>query len=390
MNNFVFENQTKVFFGRGAVNEQLENILRNYGDTVMVGYGGGSIKKNGAYDDVMAALKATGKKVIEFPGIMPNPTLDYMRKGAQLARENNVDIILAVGGGSTMDCCKAIAVQAVYAGDIWSDFWIRPGNMDFDPLPFGVIVTMPATGSEVNGCGVLTNTEDMIKTDRDYVKMNPLFAVMDPTYTLTMPKKQMLAGSFDIMSHIMETYFSDPIEDNVSDDISETLMRGLIRDLRIAAANPQNYNARSNIMWEASMAENRIIKMGKAKDFECHNIEHQLSAYLGITHGEGLAILHPAYYRHICEAGQKKFEKFAVNVWGLNPDDYKTGKDLALAGINKLADFIKEIGLPTKLSDVGITKDTDLRMIADTCFISQTAFRPLTHDEIYDIYLESL
>lgn len=390
MNNFVFENRTKVYFGKGAVGEHLESILLNYGDTVMVGYGGGSIKKNGAYGDVMAALKATGKKVIEFSGIMPNPTLDYMRSGARLAHENNVDLILAIGGGSTMDCCKAIAVQAVYDGDIWNDFWMNQGNMDFDPLPFGVVVTMPATGSEVNGCGVLTNTEDMIKTDRDYVKMNPLFAIMDPTYTLSMPKRQLLAGSFDILSHIMETYFSDPIEDNVSDDVSEALMRGLIRDLRIAAADSQNYDARSNIMWEASMAENRIIKMGKSKDFECHNIEHQLSAYLGITHGEGLAILHPVYYRHICKAGQKKFEKFAVNVWGLRPGDYKDGEALALAGIDKLADFIKDIGLPTKLSDIGITDESDLRMIANTCLISSTSFRPLTHDEIYDIYLESL
>ena len=390
MNSFVFENQTKVYFGKGAVGEHLENILRRYGDTVMVGYGGGSIKKNGAYDDVMAALKAAKKKVIEFSGIMPNPTLDYVRKGAQLARENNVDLILAVGGGSTMDCCKAIAVQAVYDGDVWNDFWMKAGNIDFDPLPFGVVVTMPATGSEVNGCGVLTNTEDMIKTDRDYVKMNPLFAIMDPTYTLTMPRRQMLAGSFDIMSHIMETYFSEPVEDNVSDDISEALMRGLIRDLCIAAEDPQNYDARSNIMWEASMAENRIIKMGKAKDFECHNIEHQLSAYLGITHGEGLAILHPAYYRHIYKAGQRKFEKFAVNVWGLDPENYKDGETLALAGIDKLADFIRDIGLPTRLSDVGITEETDLRMIADTCFISETAFRSLTHDEIFDIYMESM
>ena len=223
MNNFVFENQTKVYFGKGAVAEHLEKILLNYGKNVMIGYGGGSIKKNGAYDDVMAALKATGKNVIEFSGIMPNPTLDYMRQGAKLARENNVDLIIAVGGGSTMDCCKAIAVQAVYDGDIWNDFYINPGNMDFDPVPFGVVVTMPATGSEVNGAGVLTNTEDMIKTDRDYVKMNPLFAVMDPMYTLTLPKRQMLAGAFDILSHIMETYFSFPIEDNVSDDVSEAL-----------------------------------------------------------------------------------------------------------------------------------------------------------------------
>ena len=390
MNNFVFENQTKVYFGKGAVAEHLEKILLNYGKNVMIGYGGGSIKKNGAYDDVMAALKATGKNVIEFSGIMPNPTLDYMRQGAKLARENNVDLIIAVGGGSTMDCCKAIAVQAVYDGDIWNDFYINPGNMDFDPVPFGVVVTMPATGSEVNGAGVLTNTEDMIKTDRDYVKMNPLFAVMDPMYTLTLPKRQMLAGAFDILSHIMETYVSFPIEDNVSDDVSETLMRGLIRDLRIATKNPMDYNARSNIMWESSMAENRIIKMGKSKDFECHNIEHQLTAYTGITHGEGLAVLHPAYYRHICEAGQGKFEKFAVNVWGLRPEDYPDRKALALAGIDKLADFIAEVGLPTKLTDLGITKDTDLRMIANTCYISQTAYRPLTHDEIYNIYMESL
>lgn len=390
MDNFNFENRTKVYFGKGIVVERLQNILRDYGHTVMLGYGGGSIKKNGAYADVISVLKLANKRIIEFSGIMPNPTLDYVRKGATFAKKQKVDLILAVGGGSVIDCCKAISVQMKYDGDIWNDFWIRPGNMEFDPVPLGAIVTLPATGSEVNGCAVLTNTQDMIKTDRDYVKMNPHFALMDPQYTLTLPKRQMVAGAMDIMSHIMEVYFSDPIDDNVSDDISEALMRGIVRDLRAALKEPNDYGARSNLMWESAMAENRLIKMGKSKDFECHNIEHQLSAYFGIIHGEGLAVLHPVYYRHICEAGQKKFEKFAINVWGLSPDDYKTNRDLAYAGIDALTAFIQEVGLPTRLRDLGITEKNDLRMIANTCYISRTGFCPLTHDEIYEIYMECL
>ena len=286
-----------------------------------------------------------------------------------------------------MDCCKAISMAAVYDGDIWADFWARPGIVDFHPLPLGVIVTVAGTGSEMNGGAVITNEEQKIKTGRDYPTCNAKFALMDPTYTYSVPKKQMVSGGFDILSHIMETYFSEPDEGNVSDDIAETLMRGVIRDLRAAIQNPEDYTARSNLMWESAMAENRIIKLGKRMDFECHQMEHQLGAYTNCNHGEGLAVLHPVYYRHIYRDGLAKFQKFAVHVWGISPEG-KTGDALARAGIEALADFIKEIGLPTTLQELGLDASVDLKTIADSCNLAAGGYRKLTHEEILKIFQE--
>lgn len=288
MNNFIFENSTKVFFGKGCVKEYLCCLTKAYGDTVMLCYGGGSIKKNGIYDEVTNILEAAGKTVVEFSGIMANPTYAKVLEGAKLAKKNDVSLLLGIGGGSVMDCCKAISIAARYDGDVWEDFWKRPGVFDFEPLPLGVIVTVAGTGSECNGGAVITNEELKIKTGRDYPQCNPKFALLDPTYTYSVPKKQMVSGGFDILSHIMEIYFSEPNEDNVSDDISEALMRSAIRNLRAAIQNPQDYTARSNLMWAATMAENRVIKLGKRMDFECHQMEHQLGAYTNCNHGEEL------------------------------------------------------------------------------------------------------
>ena len=269
MNNFIFENKTKVYFGKGCVGEYLPKIAAVHGDKVLLAYGGGSIKKNGVYEEVIAALEKAGKTIIEFPGIMENPTYKKVLEGTKLVKEKQVDWILAVGGGSVMDCSKAISMAAVSEKDVWDEYWAKKGVVDFEPMPLGVIVTASGTGSECNGGAVITNEEVMIKTDRDYPKCNPEFALMDPTYTYTVPTKQMVAGSFDILSHVMETYFSEPDEDNVSDDISEALMRGVITNLRAALVNPEDYTARSNLMWLSTMAENRIIKLGKKCDFEC-------------------------------------------------------------------------------------------------------------------------
>lgn len=387
MNNFIFENATKTFFGKGCVNEYLACLSGHYGNTVMLCYGGGSIKKNGVYDDVMACLQKAGKTVIEFPGIMANPTYAKVLKGAKLARENKVGLLLGVGGGSVMDCCKAISMAAVYDGDIWADFWARPGVIDFEPLPLGVIVTVAGTGSEMNGGAVITNEALKVKTGRDYPKCNPKFALMDPTYTYSVPKQQLVSGGFDILSHIMETYFSEPNEENVSDDISEALMRGVIRDLRASIKNPQDYTARSNLMWESTMGENRIIKLGKRMDFECHQMEHQLGAYTNCNHGAGLAVLHPVYYRHIYKDGLSKFQKFAVNVWGISPDG-KTDEELARAGVEALADFIQEIGLPTTLRELGVNETIDLEAIANSCNLAPGSFKKMTHEEILEIFRE--
>ena len=387
MNNFIFENATKVYFGKGCVREYLACLSDHYGKTVMLAYGGGSVKKNGIYDEVMTCLQKAGQNVIEFSGIGANPTYAKVLEGTKLARENKVDLILAVGGGSVMDCCKAVSMAAVYDGDIWTDFWARPGIIDFDPLPLGVIVTVAGTGSEMNGGAVITNEELKVKTGRDYPKCNARFALMDPAYTYSVPKKQMVSGGFDILSHIMETYFSEPDGDNVSDDISEALMRGVIRDLRQAIQNPEDYTARSNLMWESTTAENRIIKLGKRMDFECHQMEHQLGAYTNCNHGEGLAVLHPVYYRHIYKEGLAKFQKFAVNVWGISPEG-RTGEELARAGVEVLADFIKEIGLPTTLRELGVNESTDLKAIADSCNLATGSYKKMTYEEILKIFQE--
>lgn len=386
MNNFIFENATKVYFGKGCVKEYLGSLTAPY-QTVMLAYGGGSIKKNGIYEEVTECLKKAGCKVVEFSGIGANPTYAKVSEGAKLARESGAELILAVGGGSVMDCCKAVSMAAVYDGDIWTDFWERPGVIDFEPLPLGVIVTGAGTGSEMNGGAVITNEERKVKTGRDYPKCNARFALMDPTYTYSVEKKQMVSGGFDILSHIMETYFSEPDEDNVSDDISEALMRGVIRDLRAAIKDPEDYAARSNLMWEATMAENRIIKLGKRMDFECHQMEHQLGAYTNCNHGAGLAVLHPVYYRHIYKDGLVKFQKFAVNVWGISPEG-KTEEALALAGVEALAGFIREIGLPTTLRELGVDENTDLKAIADSCNLAPGSYRKMTHEEILKIFRE--
>ncbi len=389
MNNFIFENSTKAIFGKGCVKEYLSCLLSHYGNTVMLAYGGGSIKRNGIYDEVMSVLEGAGKTVVEFSGIMPNPTYAKVLEGAVLAKNSNVDLILAVGGGSVMDCCKAVSLAAKYDGDIWSDFWAQPGIIDFEPLPLGVIVTVSGTGSEMNGGAVITNGQLNVKTGRDYPKCNPAFALLDPINTYSVPKRQMVSGAFDTLSHIMETYFGEPNESNVSDDISQALMKNVILNLRTAIKNPEDYTARSNLMWDAAMAENRIIKLGKKTDFECHQMEHQLGAYTNCNHGEGLAILHPVYYRHIYQYGLPKFKKFAAEVWGITPDG-KTDEELALAGIDALEDFIREIGMPTKFSEIGIDESTDFKTIAESCAIVPTAYKKMTHEEIYEIFKECL
>ncbi|MGI5906671.1 MAG: iron-containing alcohol dehydrogenase, partial [Candidatus Pararuminococcus gallinarum] len=309
-----------------------------------------------------------------------------VQEGARLARENHVDMLLAVGGGSVMDCSKAVSLAAKYNGDAWEDFWAHQGVIEFEPLPLGVVVTVAGTGSECNGGAVITNEEKKIKTGRDYPQLNPRFALMDPTYTFSVPKGQMISGGFDILSHIMETYFSDPNEDNVSDEIMEALMKNVICNLRAAIQNPEDYTARSNLMWDSTMAENRVIKMGKRCDFQCHNMEHQIGAYTNCNHGYGLAVLHPVYYRHIYKEGLPKFVRFARNVWGITCEG-KTDETLALAGIDALEDFIKEIGLPTTLKELGADA-SQLKEIADSCAISQGSYKIMTHEEILEIFQE--
>ena len=390
MENFVFENSTKAYFGKKCVSQYLPDLLSQYGSRVVLAYGGGSIKRTGIYDEIMGILKDAGKDVVEFSGIMTNPTYDKVLEGAALARQHQADLILAVGGGSVMDCCKAVALAAVYDGDIWQDFWAKPGRIDVTPVPLGIVMTTSGTGSEMNGGAVITNEALKIKTGRDYPQLNARFALLDPLYTYTVPKKQMVSGAFDSFTHMMETYFSAPDEDNVSDSLNEALMKSVVRNLRKAIADPEDYEARSNLVWASTMAENRILKLGKQGDFQGHILEHALGAFTDCNHGCGLAVLLPVYYRHIEAAGAKKFARFATEVWGFSPEG-KTLAEQANDGVEALVSFVKEIGLPTTLRELGMTEDQKdlLPKIAATCVASPGSYKHLDDGEILDIFKEA-
>ena len=365
MNNFIFENKTKVYFGKGGVRKSLGSLLGNYGETIMLAYGGGSIKRNGVYDEITGILNAAGKRVVEFSGIMSNPTYAKVQEGAKLARENHVDLILAVGGGSVSDCCKVISAQANLDEDIWEMQYTKH-TLPTMFIPLGTIVTVFGTGSEMNNGAVITHEEKRIKGALWGAQAE--FAFLDPSHTLSVPMKQVISGAFDTLSHAMETYFGKPDENNLSDDINEAVMRSVIRNIRVLLTDPENYDARSELAWASAMAENGVLKIGKVTDFQDHQIEHQLGAYTNCNHGAGLAAIHPVLYRHIYKSGAARFARFAQNVWGLAPKS--SDEETALAGIDALTAFIKEIGLPTTFTELGIPDDTDLRAVADSTNIT--------------------
>ena len=383
MNNFIFENKTKVYFGKGGVKEYLGSLLGNYGETVMLAYGGGSIKRNGVYDEIMGILNAAGKRIVEFSGIMSNPTYAKVQEGAKLARENHVDLILAVGGGSVSDCCKVISAQAKLDEDIW-ELENTKHTFPTEFIPLGTIVTVFGTGSEMNNGAVITHEGKKIKGALWGAQAD--FAFLDPTYTMSVPMKQVISGAFDTLSHAMETYFGKPDDNNLSDDINEAVMRSTIRNIRVLLTDPENYDARSELAWASAMAENGILKIGKVTDFQCHMIEHQLGAYTNCNHGAGLAVIHPVLYRHICKDGAARFARFARNVWGIAP--LSNDEETALAGVEALAAFIKEIGLPTTFAELGIPADSDLRAVADSTVLTAGCCKKLTHDEVYEILQE--
>lgn len=382
MNNFIYENKTKVFFGKGGVKEYLGSVLKNYGETVMLAYGGGSIKRNGVYDEITGILNAEGKRIVEFSGIMSNPTYAKVQEGVKLAKENNVDLILAVGGGSVSDCCKVISAQAKLNEDIWEMQTVKhifPSEF----IPLGTIVTVFGTGSEMNNGAVITNEEKKIKGAVWGAQAD--FAFLDPMYTMSVPMKQVISGAFDTLSHAMETYFGKPEVNNLSDDINEAIMRGVIKNIRTLLKDNENYEARSELAWASSMAENGILKIGKITDFQCHMLEHQLGAYTNCNHGAGLAVIHPVLYRHIYKSGLDRFARFARNVWNIKNENEE---EAAFEGINALAEFIKEIGMPTTFAELGISEDTDLRAVANSTVVTPGCCKKLTSDEIYEILVE--
>lgn len=386
MKSFIFEKIPKVYFGEGSLKQALSTELKKIGSNVMVAYGGGSIKKNGVYDEIVKILKENDKNIIEFNGIMSNPTYNKVQEGANIAKENNVDFILAVGGGSVVDCCKIVSVQAKTEEDIWKlEFEKR--EFPKSGIPMAAIVTASGTGAEMNSGAVITNEELNMKTGM--LGSLAEFVVLDPTYTLTVPMKQVISGAFDTLSHCMETYFGISEETNVSDEINEAIMRNVIKNIREVIKNPEDKYVRSELMWDSSIAENGLLKLGKITDFQCHQIEHQLGAYTNCNHGQGLAIIHPIVYKHIYKENINKFARYAKEVWKIDTTGL-SNEDIALKGIETLAEFIKEIGLPSKLSEINITDKEILRKVADTSNISKGCCRQLTSNEIYEILLECL
>ncbi len=365
LHDFTYYNPTKIYFGKDSM-QNLSAELANFGENILLLYGKNAIKKIGLYDEVIKILKDCGKNITELSGIKPNPSYSQVLEGARLVRENKIDLILAVGGGSVIDCAKAISVSAYAKGDPWQRYWIDFEEIDNEIIPVGSILTMTGTASEMNGGSVITNEEVTIKTGRVYgPEVYPKFSILNPEFTYTVPQKQMVSGVFDVMSHLMEQYFSGD-DDNTTDYIIEAVMKSLIKSAKIAIKNPEDYEARSNIMWCATLGLNTVTGLSKTQDWEVHMIEHQLGAYTDCPHGLGLAVISMPYYRYIYKDGIEKFVRFAENVWNVETAG-KTKDEIALESIACLESFAKELGIPMTLRELGATEDM-LPKIAETTY----------------------
>ena len=380
--DFTYQNPTRIHFGKKAIN-MLANELREYGKNILLVYGKASIKKIGLYDQVMNILQAEGKTVVELAGINANPRYTQLLEGARLVREHNIDLILAVGGGSVIDCAKGIACAAYAEGDVWQRYYVNQEPVTNRVIPVGSILTMAGTGSEMNSGSVITNEAENLKIGRVYplALVTPRFSILNPEYTYSVPKYQMISGIFDIFSHLMEQYFSGD-DDCTSDYLIEGLMLSLISASRKAIVNPEDYEARSNIMWCATMGLNKILGLSKTQDWEVHMIEHQLGAYTDCAHGIGLAIISPAYYRYIYRYGLHKFVRYAKVVWGVE-DKGQGDEAIALEGINRLEAFIAELGIPASLREVGATEEM-LPLIANST-IPGGGYKQLNAEDIMSI-----
>ena len=364
--DFTYYNPTKIYFGKDAL-QNLPAELAHYGNTVLLVYGKGSVKKLGLYDQVMEMLAQAGKTVVELPGIKSNPTYAQLQEGARLVREHQVDLILAVGGGSVIDCSKGISVAAYCEGDPWQKYWVNMEEVTNPVVPVGSILTMAGTGSEMNGGSVITNDEVKMKNGRVFEpNVYPKFSILNPEYTYTVPKYQMVSGIFDTMSHLMEQYFSGE-DDNTTDYLIEGVMDSLIHSAREALQDPHSYQARSNIMWCATLGLNTLTGLSKTQDWEVHNIEHQIGAYTDCAHGAGLAVVSPHYYRYVAPYGLDQFVRFAQKVWKVDTTGM-TKEQAAMAGIDKLAEFIQELGLPTTLRELGVTSPEMAAEIANSTY----------------------
>ena len=387
LGNFSYLNATKLYFGDDAL-KYLNEELPKYGKNVQIIYGGGSIKKNGIYDDVIRILKENGKTVIEDAGVMPNPTVEKLREGVRIARENHTDLLLAVGGGSCCDYAKAVSVSVNCDEDPWEKYYLRFEEPTCEILPVGCILTMAGTGSEMNAGAVITNHETHLKIGHVFgPEVMPKFSILNPKFTFSLPKRQMVAGIYDIFNHICEQYFSGE-DDNTSDYISEALMKSLIHSSLIALENPEDYEARSNIMWTATWALNTLISRGKTTDWMVHMLGQSAGAYTDATHGMTLSAVSLPYYRYILPYGLPKFRRFATEVWGVDPDG-KSDEEVAKAGLDAMEHWMKKLGVAMKLSEIGGTEEM-IEGIADGTIILDGGYKVLTREEVVQILRESL
>ena len=386
LGNFTYCNPTKLYFGKDAL-DGLNVELPKYGKNVLLIYGGGSIKKNGIYDRVVSVLKANGKEVFEDAGVMPNPTAEKLREGVARARAAKAEFILAVGGGSVCDYAKAVSVSVYCDDDPWEKYFDRFEDVSCEVVPVGCVLTMVGTGSEMNGGSVITNTEKKRKVGHVFGEsVFPKFSILNPEFTFTVPYYQMVSGIYDIMSHILEQYFSGN-DDNTSDYIAEGLLRSLIHAAEIAVVHPTDYEARSNIMWTATWALNTLIAKGKATDWMVHMLGQAVGAYTNATHGMTLSAVSLPYYRYILPYGTAKFARYAVNVWEVDPNG-KTEREVAEEGLCCMEAWMRKLGLVMNLTDLGATPD-QIDGIASASFVMDGGYKVLTPDEIKKILAES-
>ena len=387
LGNFSYLNATKLYFGDDSL-KFLNEELPKYGKTVQLIYGGGSIKKNGLYDAILEILKANGKTVVEDAGVMPNPTVEKLRKGVKLARENQVDLLLAVGGGSCCDYAKAVSVSVHCEEDSWEKYYIRFEEPSCEIVPVGCVLTMAGTGSEMNAGAVITNHAQKLKIGHVFgPEVMPKFSILNPVYTMSLPKRQMVAGIYDIFNHICEQYFSGE-DDNTSDYIAEALMKSVIHSSLIAIENPEDYEARSNIMWTATWALNTLISRGKSTDWMVHMLGQSAGAYTDATHGMTLSAVSLQYYRYIMPYGLKKFKRFAEEVWNVCPEG-KTDEQVAEEGLAALEAWMKKLGVAMSLREIGATEDM-IEGIAKGTLILTGGYKALTYDEVVDILKASV
>ena len=386
--NFTYCNPTKLYFGEDSLNS-LNTELPKYGRNVVLIYGGGSIKKNGIYEEVVSILKKNGKEVAEISGVMPNPTLAKLYEGVEIARNHQADFILAVGGGSVCDYAKAVSVSVHCEDDPWQKYYVRFEEPECGTIPVGCVLTMVGTGSEMNAGSVITNQETKQKIGHVFADeaIMPKFSILNPRYTMTLPHYQMVSGIYDIFNHICEQYFSGE-DDNTSDYISEGLMRSLLHSSRIANENPQDYEARSNIMWTATWALNTLVAKGKTTDWMVHMLGQAVGGYTNATHGMTLAAVSLPYYRYILPYGLAKFKRFAVNVWDVDPEG-KDDRQVAEEGLAAMENWMKELGLVMNIRELG-ADEAMIEGIADVTLAMPGGYKVLDREEIVQILRESL